>query len=248
MPNGDTIKDGVAFVDIRSQYADSAMYQAAKAEYDATGSTDGYEYKMHRFWHAGDILMANGAMYELYPELTPDSSEVNPSTDLTVDKSELELEVGETDTIKPSKDGCTFESADPSIADVDENGTVTGVAPGSTTVTVTDADGNTAEVTVTVTAANTTNTTTDSTTTSTDETTTSVSGTEKDVLLGDVNLDGKIDLTDAILLNKYCAAAVTLNDQALLNANCNGIGGVTVDDSISLLRFLVHLTTSLPND
>lgn len=69
-----------------------------------------------------------------------------------------------------------------------------------------------------------------------------------DTLLGDVNLDGKIDLTDAILLNKFCAAAVTLNDQAMLNADCNGIGGVTMDDSIALLRFLVHLTTSLPND
>ncbi len=29
----------------------------------------------HRFWHAGDIMMGLGTMYELYPDVTPSTSE-----------------------------------------------------------------------------------------------------------------------------------------------------------------------------
>lgn len=247
MPNGDTIKNGVAFVDIRSNYKDCDMYQEALSYYEKDGDTDDYYFKIHRFWHEGDIMMALGAMYELYPELTPDGNTVTPS-DLTVDKDSIELEVGATDVIKPSKDGCTFESADPSVATVDESGTVTGVAAGSTTVTVKDADGNTVTVSVTVTATTDTSDTTTTDDTKDSTTTESTGDIPTDVLLGDVNLDGRIDLTDAILLNKYCAQVVDLNEQQLLNANCNGKGEVDMNDSISLLRFLVHLTTSLPNE
>ncbi len=65
-------------------------------------------------------------------------------------------------------------------------------------------------------------------------------------LYGDINLDGKIDLTDAIVLNKYCAGAVTLSEQQLVNGNCNADGSTDMNDSITLLRFLVHLVNALP--
>ena len=64
---------------------------------------------------------------------------------------------------------------------------------------------------------------------------------------GDVNLDGDVDLADAVLLNKAVAGSVTLNQQAGMNADCNGDGKRTVDDSMVLLRFLVHLVDSLPS-
>ena len=35
----------------------------------------------HRFWHAGDIMMALGTMYELYPDVTPSTVEDNPQED-----------------------------------------------------------------------------------------------------------------------------------------------------------------------
>lgn len=99
-------------------------------------------------------------------------------------------------------------------------------------------------------------TTTASTTTSTEETTTesaesSTAGnttelTPTEILYGDINLDGKIDLTDAILLNKYCADAVKLSEQALLNADCDANGDTDMNDSIALLRFLVHIVNALP--
>lgn len=66
------------------------------------------------------------------------------------------------------------------------------------------------------------------------------------IICGDTNLDGKVDITDAVLLNKAAAGAVQLNEQAVKNADCNDDGVLSVDDSIALLRFLVHLITSLP--
>ena len=65
-------------------------------------------------------------------------------------------------------------------------------------------------------------------------------------LFGDVNMDGRIDITDAVLLNKAIAGTVTLNDQARQNADCNANGELGADDTIALLHFLVHLVNTLP--
>ena len=66
------------------------------------------------------------------------------------------------------------------------------------------------------------------------------------VFYGDVNLDGDVDLADAVLLNKAVAGSVTLNQQAALNADCNNDGKRSADDSMVLLKFLVHLVNDLP--
>ena len=90
------------------------------------------------------------------------------------------------------------------------------------------------------------------TTTSSADTTTSGNGTTvtqepSDVLLGDTNLDGRVDVTDAVLLNKAVAGAVTLQAQALLNADCDANGELGSADGIALLKFLVHTIDSLPD-
>ncbi len=224
MPNGDVVKDGVAFVDIRSNYESSSMYQEAKKDYDATGTTENYYFKLHRFWHMGDALMALGAMYELYPELTPDSSEA--AEDLTVDKDSIEIEVGDTDTIKPNKTDVTFTSNDESIATVDKNGVVTGVAKGETTITVKDSDGNTVEVTVTVTEEATTLPT--------------------DGLIGDTNLDGNVSMVDLVYLNKYNADMMDFNDQQKYNAQCFKDDSINNADADALMKYLLGKFNSLP--
>ncbi len=258
MPNGDTIKDGVAFVDIRSNYKDTTgqymskdesgktMYDYAYEYYQSTGNTDDYYFTLHRFWHAGDIMMALGAMYELYPDMPVDDHV--DSEDLVVTPSSVTVEVGETATIEANKDGCTFESADTSIATVDNNGVVTGVSEGETTVTVTDAEGNTATATVTVTAAatTTTTTTTEDTTTDDEDTTTSAAPVGK-LLLGDTNLDGRVDITDAVLLNKKLADSVTFNEDQFANGDCfDKNGTLDTNDATALLKFLVNVLDSLP--
>lgn len=71
-------------------------------------------------------------------------------------------------------------------------------------------------------------------------------GTSEKTVLGDVNLDGRIDITDAVLLNKTCAGVVSLTDAAKKNADCDCDGEVGSNDAVSLMRFLVHLINILP--
>lgn len=66
------------------------------------------------------------------------------------------------------------------------------------------------------------------------------------VLYGDVNLDGKVDISDAVLLNKAASGMVTLNDQAAKNADCNDNSELGADDAVVLLQFLVHVENTLP--
>ena len=139
MPNGDKIKNGVKFIDIRTQYEKSSMYQDAKAYYDANGNTDGWEFNLHRFWHAGDILMALGTMSEVYPDVTPEpNDEKEDDTIATVDKN---------GTVTGVKEGTT---------------TITVTTPGgqtsTVTVTVTPKTSDTTTTAATTTASGTTTT------------------------------------------------------------------------------------------
>ncbi|MDE6005188.1 MAG: cellulose 1,4-beta-cellobiosidase [Oscillospiraceae bacterium] len=133
MPNGDEIKNGINFLDIRSMYLDSskckgaktsdeaiALVQELKAAYEqdvaagadfasrsdlSASSADGAaalaEFKnvaavdlyYHRFWHAGDIMIALGVMADLYPDLTPtiQYGDVTPEPDTTNPNEDLDV-------------------------------------------------------------------------------------------------------------------------------------------------------------
>ena len=255
MPNGDLIQDGVAFVDIRSNYKNDPMYKEAEKYYQQDGNTDGYYFTLHRFWHAGDIMMALGTMAEVYPDLTPDPDSENPDTDApVVTPSEVTVKVGETKDLTVDQTGCDFKSDDDSVASVSKDGTITGVSAGKTTITVTNKDGKSTTVTVTVTAADTT--TTEATTTTTESVTTTGADTTTSAgetttvdpnadNIGDVNLDGVVDILDAVMLNKYLAGVVQLSDQAYRNANCDqsadDINNVGEKDTTALVRFVLNM-------
>ena len=110
--------------------------------------------------------------------------------------------------------------------------------------------------TTTSTTAATTTTTSETTTTAkinttsspieTESTSTTKNTTDSTVLYGDVNLDGRVDITDSVLLNKAAAGAVKLSNQAADNADCDANGELGTDDAILLLKFLVHLVNTLP--
>ena len=124
-----------------------------------------------------------------------------------------------------------------------------GTKPTTTTTTDENATTTTTAATTASDSDSTTTSNSNETTATTSEgatTTTTVFSTPAGVLLGDVNLDGDVDLSDAVLLNKAVAGAVQLNEQATLNADCNRGVGITADDSMSLLKFLVHLIDALP--
>lgn len=60
---------------------------------------------------------------------------------------------------------------------------------------------------------------------------------------GDVNCDGQVKIDDVILLNRFLAedAAVSISEQGMRNAECDGEPDVTSDDAISILFTLAGL-------
>jgi hypothetical protein len=161
--------------------------------------------------------------------VTPDDSYDSSNSSLKLDKTSVTLEVGETDTVNvTSGTVASWESADTSVATVDNNGTITGTGEGTTTITVKDDSGNSKTVTVKVTPAETTVTTatTDTTTTAGDVTTTAgdvttTAGTEDTTgnLWGDANVDGEVMANDLLLLKKHILNISLLEGQGL--ANCD---------------------------
>ena len=97
--------------------------------------------------------------------------------------------------------------------------------------------------TTTTTTTTTGTTTTTTTTTTTAETTTDA---DTDTNYGDVNLDGKVDLVDAIMINKYLAGQITLSEQATKNADVNADGSLGDGDSTILMRFILMMIPNLP--
>lgn len=63
---------------------------------------------------------------------------------------------------------------------------------------------------------------------------------------GDINMDRRIDLCDAVLLNKYCAGVVSFNSIAKEKSDCNQDGTVDAADSLLLLKFLLRMVENLP--
>ena len=59
-------------------------------------------------------------------------------------------------------------------------------------------------------------------------------------------MDSRIDITDAVLLNRAVSDTVKLNEQAALNADCDANGELSGNDAVVLLKFLVHIETTLP--
>ena len=135
----------------------------------------------------------------------------------------------------------------------DDNPVTTTTTTATTTTTTTTVT-TTAETTEQTTAETTAPaTTTASSTTPATEITTAVTTEtstiiDPDIFYGDVDLDGAVSLTDAILLNKYLAGMVVLSDTARANANCylDKDSNLNEDDTTYLMRFVVRLIDDLP--
>lgn len=160
-----------------------------------------------------------------------------------------------------------WTSSDPNVLEVEGSGlNVTLHAKDGGTVTLTATNGSitltkeigiVTEVFTTSTTEETTTTTTESVTTDSDETTATTSSSETttttkggDVtpasLYGDVNLDGRVDIIDAVMLNKAAANTVQLSEQQRSNADCDANNEVDSNDAVVLLKFLVSIIKTLP--
>ena len=258
MPNGDKIENGATFFSLRTSYENDPDYARLKEGYDS-GNVGDVTWTYHRFWHEGDALMANGVMATLFPNLTPDPTSENPvEDDVKFKDDSIEIEVGENKKLDFTGDASDFTSSDDSIAKVDSKGNVTGVKPGTATITVTGKNGSTDTITVTVTETTTeTTVTTEATTTSTsnttEATTTSTSSVpDDDIVWGDINCDGNVKSNDLLLLKKYliglAEAPTDFPEQGLKNVDVTHDGNVKSNDLLKLKKYLLGLIDDLgPN-
>ena len=113
------------------------------------------------------------------------------------------------------------------------------VIPATTTAeetTTTEAATTTTKTTTTTAAATTTQA---PATTTTEQTTTAPVG---EVLYGDTNVDGKVSIADAVLLNKYLAGNAEMSAQGKINADCDKTSTeLNLDDTTMILKFLAQL-------
>lgn len=122
----------------------------------------------------------------------------------------------------------------------------------TTTTTETTTETTTTTTTTTETTTTTTEMTTETTTTTTETATTGTTITttmQNGIIYGDCNLDGKVDLSDAIFLNKYLAGQVGLTRKQMESVNCNQMDGTSVvddTDADALLQFIILLVDKLP--
>ncbi len=119
----------------------------------------------------------------------------------------------------------------------------------TTTTTTTEATTTTTITTIVTTIPTTTTTetlpvaTTIVTTSNPTETTTVA---ETEVMYGDVNIDGKVTIADAVLLNKYLVKSASLTDLQLKNADAHKNDIVNSSDTLAILKFIVGTYDKLP--
>ena len=126
----------------------------------------------------------------------------------------ISLKNGEQYTITPSEENLTFSSSDTKVAVVSKNGVVTAVGEGSAKISVIASDFEVVQIDVTVSPV--------------------VGPQIETPLYGDVNLDGKVTAADATAIMQSIANRdkYELNEQQMLNADVDGVPGVTGKDAL----------------
>ena len=205
-------------------------------------------------WRNADGSLNPGGLYE-----TADSSSyktmgyhmyngsiVVPPTTTTSTSSEQQTTTTTTTAVQPTETTIGSETS--------EKTSETSAQPTETAVKTSETSAQPTETTAAPATSDTADTTEQSTATTpvssgdsnTETTQTTASEVTSQSLYGDVNLDGKVDITDAVLLNKAVAGVVTLNASQQKNADCMADGELSTNDSTVLLQFLERLVTSLP--
>ena len=61
--------------------------------------------------------------------------------------------------------------------------------------------------------------------------------------MGDVNNNGEVTVTDAIIVMKYCVGETTLDSAQFARADVNKSGTVTVADAVKILGYSIGAIT-----
>lgn len=185
--------------------------------------------------------------------ITEDGNALQQGTDYAVNGSQFRFNRSYLETLTEGKHTLhvTFATCPDVVLTIQvlgQSGTIetTVTTTEETTTTETETTSSAADTTSETASSENTTETVASTTETTAQTTASSSEVLGQVLYGDVNLDGRVDITDAVLLNKATAGVVTLNDTARQNADCDADGMTDTNDATVLLRFLVQIINNLP--
>lgn len=95
----------------------------------------------------------------------------------------------------------------------------------------------------------TTTTTTTTATEPSETTTTTTSSVSPEIVYGDANLNGSVDIADAVALASYIGDSANnpLSDKALVNSDVQNVGdGVTSGDVLAIQQYLASIITSFP--
>ena len=98
-------------------------------------------------------------------------------------------------------------------------------------------------------ATSATTATTSETTSTTTTVTTTVSSSETDILYGDANLDGSVDIADAVAIAAFVGDSDNnkLAESGLINADVHGSkNGVNANDALAIQQYLAGIVKSLP--
>ena len=157
-----------------------------------------------------------------------------------------------TTTTKPSKTTTTKATTTTKPSKTTTTKATTTTKPSKTTTTnatTTTKPSKTTTTKVTTTTKPSKTTTTNVTTTTKPNKTTTTNATTTNTAIpfyGDVNLDGKVDILDAVYLNRYLATLIQFSDAQVANADCYQDGVLNDQDTTALMQFIILLIDDLP--
>jgi hypothetical protein len=67
-------------------------------------------------------------------------------------------------------------------------------------------------------------------------------------IIGDVNLDGEVDMDDVLLLQRYLMGIAEINEAQLALADVNGDGEVSMLDALLIMRKTMGIIDSFPGE
>ncbi len=149
-------------------------------------------------------------------------------TSITLNATELTLEIGESFDLNsslPSGEGSYaiyYSSDNPSVASVKKaGGIVTAVAPGTANITAVTYNGKTVSCKVTV------------------------NGPKQELILGDVNFDSKVNLKDAIEIQKCALSLLSFDDNQTTCGDVDKNGKIKLLDSIYIQKYSLDIVTGI---
>ncbi|MEE0060884.1 MAG: dockerin type I domain-containing protein [Acutalibacteraceae bacterium] len=192
-------------------------------DYETTSASSSSVFGNIYLYKAGKTTLTVKHKYNPALNATYNITVSSNATGLSFESNQITLNENDTYTLQPifSPDGTSaicnnWSSSNTAVAKVDSTGKVTALKEGTAVITVKTDNGLSATCTVTV---------------------------KKKNDLGDVNNNGEVTVTDAIIVMKYCVGETTLDSAQFARADVNKSGTVTVADAVKILGYSIGAIT-----